>query len=101
MFMNDEEFEKLMSHLRSLTEDVMGLRRREILTHAAFSVLKELAISRLVADRSLSHEEAEKIFNDSVEKKYEAKILRIGDYAPEFARAIDLHRHREDEWLAD
>ena len=96
--MNNEEFEKLMGLVRSLTKDVMGLRRHELLTHAAFSVLKEIAISRLAVDRLLSQEEAEKVFHESVDKKYEAQILRIGDYDPELAKALDMHQHREDEW---
>ncbi len=95
----DEDFDKLMAHVENLTKDVMGLRKREILTQSAFMVLKELSISRLMTERSLTQEEAEKVFHDSVEQKYEAKILQIGDYAPEFARAIDMHQNREDDWL--
>lgn len=60
----DEEFDKLMAHVENLTNDVMWLRKREILTHSGFMVLKELAISRLATDESLSLEEAEKLFHD-------------------------------------
>ena len=95
----DKEFDMLVAQVKNLAADVMELRKREILTHSSFIVLKELAISKLMTDQSLSQEDAEKIFHDSVAKKYEAKILQIGDYAPEFARAIDMHQNREDDWI--
>ena len=98
--MNDEEFTKLMEILKTLKDDVRSLQSHEVLTRAAFLVLKDLAIAGLARDRDLPAEKAEKVFHDSLAKKHEELILRIGDYHPEFARSIDLHKNREDDWLS-
>ena len=99
--MDKEEFDTLLKVLKELKEDVFRLQKHEVLMRAVFLALKDLAISNLAEDRNIPSEEAAKAFHVSVDLKYEELILRIGDYAPEVAKALDMHQNREGDWLSD
>jgi hypothetical protein len=96
--MSDEESDKLMKLLQSMHREILRLKRQAFFARVSHFVLKDLMISRLVADGTLPEAKAKEAFQKIFSTRYEAEILRIGDSDPELAETLDMHPQRQSEW---